>query len=194
MDNLYAFFVEMDKLKSVYRRSYLTDFSRNENSAEHSWHLALAILTMKEEFSLEIDINRTVKMALVHDICEIGAGDISIYDPDRSMKEEQERAYLRTLSKMPVIFSSEISSLWEEYEAQQTAESRWVKIVDRLLPFMLNMSTEGKAWREQGIKRSQVKEVNQVMATEAPDIYRWLLAQIDAAVENGWLIDDDLPL
>ena len=88
MDNLYAFFVEMDKLKSVYRRSYLTDFSRNENSAEHSWHLALAILTMKEEFSLEIDINRTVKMALVHDICEIGAGDISIYDPDRSMKEE----------------------------------------------------------------------------------------------------------
>lgn len=190
MDDLYAFFVEMDKLKSVYRRSYLVDLSRNENSAEHSWHLAVAILTLRDEFSLDIDIGRAVKMALIHDICEIGAGDISIYDPERSKKEEQERDYIQALSKMPVSFSAEIERLWEEYEAQITAESHWVKIVDRLLPFMLNMSTEGKAWREQGITQSQVKEVNQLMATQAPDIYQWLLDQIEKAVGKGWLLEE----
>ena len=190
MDDLFAFFVEMDKLKSVYRRSYLSDLSRNENSAEHSWHLAVAILTIKDEFSLDIDIARTVKMALIHDICEIGAGDISIYDPERSKKEKKERKYLQTLSKMPVSFSSEIECLWEEYEAQATPESHWVKIVDRLLPFMLNISTAGKAWIEQGISQSQVKEVNQTMAAEAPEIYQWLLVQIEKAVEKGWLLEE----
>lgn len=190
MDDLYAFFVEMDKLKSVYRRSYLSDLSRNENSAEHSWHLAVAILTIRDEFSLDIDIAKTVKMGLIHDICEIGAGDISIYDPERSKKEEKERKYLQTLSKMPIRFSSEIECLWEEYEAQATPESHWVKIVDRLLPFMLNMSTAGKAWREQGITQSQVKEVNQRVAVEAPEIYQWLLTQIEKAVAKGWLRDE----
>lgn len=91
MRHLYAFLVELDKLKSVFRNAYVSDLSRHENSAEHSWHLAIAVFLLKEELNLDIDILKTVKMALVHDICEIGAGDISIYDPERSKKRNQRK-------------------------------------------------------------------------------------------------------
>ena len=189
MDNLYTFLMELDKLKNIFRRSYVSDLTRNENSAEHSWHLALAILSLKDELNIDIDIAKTVKMALVHDICEIGAGDISIYDPERSKKEVNERKYIGQLSETPLSFASEIRELWEEYEEQSTKESRWVKIVDRLLPFMMNLNTSGKAWKEQGITKSQVKDVNKVTASEAPKIYEWMLIHIDEAVKVGWLID-----
>ena len=129
--------MELDKLKSVYRRSYIHDTSRNENSAEHSWHLALALLTLQQELDIEIDMYKAIKMALVHDVCEIGAGDISIYDPDRSKKVIQESKYIEELSQAPIKFVAEIKLLWEEYEEQISPESRWVKIIDRLLPFII---------------------------------------------------------
>jgi putative hydrolase of HD superfamily len=189
VDNIFSFLMELDKLKSVSRRAYISDLSRNENSAEHSWHLAIAILTLKEELDVDIDINKTVKMALVHDICEIGAGDTFIFDPERSKKEIEEREYMGQLSATPLEFASEIVHLWEEYEEQVTRESRWVRVVDRLLPFMMNLNTDGKTWREHGIRRSQVVEINEVVRKEAPEIYRWMLAQIERAVERKWLID-----
>lgn len=189
MDHLYAFLIEIDKLKSVLRRAYISDLSRNENSAEHSWHVALAILALKDELNIDIDIMKAVKMALVHDICEIGAGDISIYDPERSKKEIAEREYIQQLSGAPLRFASEIEQLWEEYEAQCSKESRWVKVVDRLLPFVLNLATEGRTWKEQGIRKSQVKDINQVIEAEAPEVYAWILVHIDKAVERGWLLN-----
>ena len=128
-------------------------------------------------------------MALVHDICEIGAGDISVYDPERSKKEIEERKYIDQLSDSPLNFASQIKYLWEEYEEQATKESRWVKVVDRLLPFMMNLNTNGKTWKEQGIRKSQVIQINKVVAVEAPKIYKWMLSQIEKAVEKQWLIN-----
>ncbi|MFT5598153.1 MAG: putative hydrolase of HD superfamily [Urechidicola sp.] len=189
MENVFSFLMELDKLKSVNRRSYIFDQTRNENSAEHSWHLALGILTLKEEFDIEIDIVKTIKMALVHDICEIGAGDISIFDPERSKKEAEERTYINQLSVAPLKFASEIKLLWEEYEEQSTKESRWVRVVDRLLPFMMNLNTDGRTWKEQGIKKSQVIQINEVIKLEAPEIYDWMLDQIQRAVNKKWLIN-----
>jgi putative hydrolase of HD superfamily len=189
MNNIFSFLMELDKLKSVMRRSYIFDQTRNENSAEHSWHLALGIITLKEEFDVEIDIVKTIKMALVHDICEIGAGDISIFDPERSKKEVEERKYVDQLSVVPVKFASEIKHLWEEYEEQFSKESRWVKVVDRLLPFMMSLNTEGRAWKEQGISKSQVIQINEVVKLESPEIYDWMLDQIQIAVNQKWLID-----
>ena len=190
MDTIYNFLMELDKLKSVARRSYISDFSRNENSAEHSWHLALAILTFKDEFDINIDMNKTIKMALVHDICEIGAGDISVYDPKRSEKEAEERKYINQLTvDTPLKFASEIKDLWEEYEEQSTKESRWVKVVDRLLPFMMCLNTNGKTWKEQGIRKTQVIEINKTVAEEAPKVYEWMLLQIEKAIKKGWLIN-----
>jgi len=189
MEKIYNFLIEIDKLKNVYRRSYISGLTRNENSAEHSWHIALSLYVLKEEFDLDIDISRAVKMALVHDVCEIGADDISVYDPERSKKEASEREYLDMLSEMPLGFISEIKELWEDYEEQSSKESRWVKIADRLVPFMMSMNTGGKTWIEQGITKSQVKDVNSLIASEAPEIYEWMLGQMDKAVESGWLID-----
>jgi putative hydrolase of HD superfamily len=189
MDNLFTFLMELDKLKSVFRQSYISDLTRYENTAEHSWHLALALLSLKEELNIDIDIAKTVKMALVHDICEIGAGDISIYDPERSKNKLNERSYIVQLSEMPLNFASEIKELWEEFEEQSTKESRWVKVADRLLPFMMNLNTCGRTWKEQFITKNQVKNINKVIASEAPEIYEWMLIHIEKAVESGWLID-----
>lgn len=190
MDNVYNFLIELDKLKSVYRRTYLTDLSRNENSAEHSWHLALALLTIRDELAIDFNINRAIKMALVHDLGEIGAGDISVYDSQRFKKLDEEKEYVQQLSVYPINFTEEIKSLCAEYEAQQTKESLWVKVIDRLLPFMMNLSTEGKAWIEQKVTASQVRLVHKVVDKQAPEVYQWMLSQIDKAILKGWLIDD----
>ena len=179
--------IELDRLKSVYRRTYLSDCSRNENSAEHSWHLAIALLALKGAMQLEINVDHAVRIALVHDICEIGAGDVSVYDPDHSVKTESEGAYVSKLASEHKGFALEIEQLWHEYEKQETPESRWVKVVDRLLPFLMNLATEGKTWREGGIRRSQVVEINRVVADEAPRVYQWMVEEIDRAVELGWL-------
>ena len=190
MDNLFNFFMELDKLKSVYRRVYLTDSSRTENSAEHSWHLAMAIMSLHSELKLEIDLLKSIKMALVHDVCEIGPGDISVFDANRANKQKDEREYINQLVlSFPLLITTEISLLWEEYEAQETPESLWVKVVDRIIPFIMNITTQGKSWIEQGIAKSQVLKINIPVKDEAPEIYQWMLIKIDMAVEQGWLKD-----
>lgn len=191
MAHLSDFLIELDKLKAVLRNTYISDGSRNENSAEHSWHMAMAILVLKDELDIDLDLIKAVKMALVHDVCEIGAGDISIYDPERSKKKKQEQAYVNKVSKAPVKFAGEIQQLWAEYEAQETRESHWVKVADRLLPFVLNISNQGKSWKEKGITSRQVKEIIKGINKQAPEIHEWMVVQIKRAVALGWLIDGD---
>lgn len=187
-DDVYSFIVELDQLKSVYRNSFLSDQSRNENSAEHSWHLAMSILLFESEIKEEINFFRTIKMALIHDICEIGAGDISVYDKDRDKKHHEEKEYVHNLNKrhdFPI--TNEIVELWEEYEKQETQESKWVKVFDRLLPFCMNLITKGKSWEKQNVKKHQVIKVNEPIKEQSPEMYAWVLEKIDYAVELGWL-------
>ncbi|MFH1311714.1 MAG: HD domain-containing protein [Candidatus Eisenbacteria bacterium] len=181
--------MELDRLKSIYRRAYVSDGSRRENSAEHSWHLALALLALQEWMPEDIDVDHAIRIALVHDICEIGAGDISVYDPDRSKQAAREAAYIAEFSTNHAGLGSEVATLWREYEDQQTQESRWVKIADRFLPFLLNLASEGRTWKEQGISRSQVLEVNKSILAISPDFHEWMVGKIDKAVELGWLKD-----
>ena len=187
MRDIQRLLIELDRLKSVYRNAFLSDRSRNENSAEHSWHLGIALLALREVMPLELNVDHAVRIALVHDICEIGAGDISVYDPDREQISNSERAYISQLVDKHQGFALDIQDLWCEYEEQRTLESRWVKVVDRLLPFLMNLATEGKTWRKLGITRDQVVEINSVIASEAPEIYRWMEKEIEKAVGLGWL-------
>lgn len=189
MHNTLKLLTELDKLKSVYRRSYLSDLSRNENSAEHSWHLAIALLALKEFIPTDVDINHAVNIALTHDICEIGAGDVPIYSPDRSKKALEEKAYMDEFATEHGDFANEIKTLWEEYETQETPESHWVKVVDRLLPFLLNLATEGLVWREEKISKTQVLNINAPVAKTAPELYEWIRNEIDNAVHKGWLLN-----
>lgn len=187
MNEMQTLLIELDKLKAVYRRSYISDKSRNENSAEHSWHLATALLAFKGILPNEIRLDHAIRMALVHDICEIGAGDISIYDAARSQKTLAESAYIEAFAAQFGGFGSEVAALWHEYEAQNTLESIWVRIIDRLLPFLLNLSTEGKLWQEQRIRKSQVLMVNKAVIENAPELGQWMINEIEIAVKKGWL-------
>lgn len=187
MDHIARFLVELDKLKNVTRKTYLSGLERHENSAEHSWHLALAILAIGSEMKPELDLLRALKIALVHDIGEIGAGDVSIYSPSRENQAELEEHYLKDLVSDQIAFSKEILILWQEYQSQQTAESKWVKVLDRFLPFLSNLNTGGRSWMDQGISAEQVRDINQVIKSEAPDLYSWMEKQINTAVARGWL-------
>jgi putative hydrolase of HD superfamily len=184
-----AFLTDLERLKLVPRKAYVSNLSRRENSAEHSWHLALALLTLAHELKLDIDLNKALVMALIHDICEIDAGDSPAYGPVRHDQYEAELACINRLAAHKVNFGGHLRQLWLEYEAQQTYESRWVKVLDRLLPFIVNLATHGKNWTDQSIRRSQVLEVSQPVRDHAPEIYAWMQDRIEECVRAGWLID-----
>jgi len=169
MQNYTNALLELDKLKSIYRKSYLSDQSRHENSAEHSWHLALTFLTFKPLLPPELNIDHAIKIALVHDICEIGAGDVCAYYATEA-KAADEANYLDDLSNRFPWLGSEIKSLWNEYETQTSLESQWVKVFDKLLPFLLNIAAHGKTWKEQNITRDMVISHNTFIANTAPQI------------------------
>jgi 5'-deoxynucleotidase YfbR-like HD superfamily hydrolase len=189
MRDIQDLLLELDKLKSVYRRAYLSDGSRNENSAEHSWHLAVALLAIRDVLPVGVNVDHAIKIALLHDICEIGAGDISVYDPRRDQKAAEEEEYVDEFAAKYGEFGKEVAFLWREYEDQETLESKWVKALDRLLPLLLNLASEGRTWKEQDVSRTQVLTVNKSIAAASPEMYEWLKEEIERAVQRGWLRD-----
>ena len=189
LPSIVGFLTELDRLKLVYRRSYARDLSRRENSAEHSWHLAMAVLTFASEMDLPIDVPHTVAMALAHDVCEIDGGDVSVYDPNRQHKQAEELACMDRIAGFSPSFAQRLRDLWLEYEAKETLESQWLHVFDRLMPFVVNIATEGRAWREDGIRKSQVLKVHEFIGPIAPEIHAWIVAEIEACVRRGWLAD-----
>jgi len=187
MDHITTFLMEIEKLKNVTRKTYLSSGERLENSAEHSWHLALAILAFGKDLVPDLDLLQALKIALVHDIGEIGAGDVSIYSPSHESQAIIEEQYLERLETEQIYFSKKILTLWREYQAQQTNESKLVKVFDRFLPFLSNINTEGRSWMDQGISAGQVKEINKIIKSEAPDLFSWMEEQILNAITRGWL-------
>jgi putative hydrolase of HD superfamily len=189
LSTITAFLIDAERLKLVERRAYVSNLSRRENSAEHSWHLALGLLTLARELDLEIDLPRALTMAIVHDVCEIDAGDTPIYGPARVDQHDAERRCVERLSGYGLRFGGELRELWLEYEAQQTRESRWVKVLDRVMPFVVNLACEGKNWMDQSIIRSQVLNINEPVRQYAPEIFEWMVERVDECVRKGWLRD-----
>lgn len=178
--------LELDRLKTIERKSYITDGSRSENSAEHSWHLATALIAMQSHLPAELDLNKAVKLALLHDVCEIGAGDECAYYK-REEQTQNEQRYLETLSRNHPEFGAVALASWQEYEAGITLEAQWVKVFDKLLPFLLNIANKGRTWKEQGITRGMVERHNAFMKQIAPDVHNWLLSELERAAQQGWL-------
>ncbi|MCJ8313024.1 MAG: HD domain-containing protein [Saccharospirillaceae bacterium] len=129
MDQLQPLLMELDSLKSVYRKSYISDGARNENSAEHSWHLAMALMSLKDKLPNELNIDHAIKIALVHDVCEIGAGDVCAYASNPTEQAENEEAYLNSLTERYSAFGTDVKDLWYEYETQETLEMSMGKSV-----------------------------------------------------------------
>jgi len=186
---LAAFLTDVERLKLVKRKAYVSDMSRRENSAEHSWHLSLGLLAIAQELNLKIDLHKALVMALIHDVCEIDTGDTPAFGPQRPDQHEAELRCVQRLAAYDLKIAPSLQELWLEYEAQVSVESRWVRVLDRLMPFIVNLSTQGINWKEQSVSRSQVLRVSQPVREHAPEIYEWMVGRVGECVKAGWLID-----
>ena len=186
------FIIEADKLKEVFRQTVLTQSRRDENSAEHSWHFALMIITLAEHSNHQpLDVLRVLKMVLIHDLVEIDAGDTFAYDT-KNMADQHARESIaadRIFGLLPVDQTKEYRALWDEFEAMNTPESKFAAACDRFHPMLLNMLTEGHAWRKHGITKDRVLARNQHVADGSTGLWDYALHMIDDAVSQGHLPD-----
>jgi putative hydrolase of HD superfamily len=181
-----AFLVEADKLKTVDRRTPLTDGSRAENSAEHSWHLGLAALTLFE-YAGAVDVPRVLELLAVHDLVEIDAGDTFAYDAaanDTKAAREQAAAQ-RIFGLLPSDQAERLRGAWLEFEAFETRESRFANALDRFQALLQNMVAGGGSWTEHRITRSQVLRRMAPVESALPDVWPFVVATIDRFCETG---------
>jgi putative hydrolase of HD superfamily len=160
------FILEVDRLKEVYRQSYILHADRHENSAEHSWHLAIAALLLSEYANQPVDTSRVIRMALVHDLVEIDAGDTFIHDTAGNLEKaaKEEKAAERIFGLLPPDQRDAWRGLWNEFEQRQTVEAKFANALDRLLPVLHNYFTNGRSWKEHGITQEQALQKNAAIA------------------------------
>ena len=184
-----AFLLEADKLKAVLRRTALMDGSRQENSAEHSWHLALAALVMAEYAPQPLNLVRVLEMLAVHDLVEIDAGDTFAYDQQNAAtKADREQiAAERIFSVLPADQTAKLRRLWEEFEEQETPESKFANAMDRLQPLLLNAFSGGGSWCNQGLTRAQVLRRMAPIEGAMPKVWPMILETIESFCRNGVL-------
>lgn len=189
LDSQFLFTAEIDKMTSVLRRTLLLDKSRRENDAEHSWHIAVMAMLFSEYAAAPVDIGRVVQMCVVHDLVEIYAGDTFAYDAAGNVdKEEREKAAADKLFAMlPEEQGRMIRSLWEEFDAMETADAKYAACMDRLQPFFHNTLTDGHTWVEGGTNRAAVEKRMAVIKEVMPKVYEWVEGNIDHAIAEGWL-------
>lgn len=183
------FIREIDKLKKIVRRNYLSDGSRVENDAEHSWYFAVIAMLLCEHARDGIDLLRVLRMSLIHDIVEIDAGDTLIYDMEarKDQAEREERAARRLFGMLPGGQAEEMLALWREFEAGETAEARYARAVDRFSAIVLNHAAQGKAWKEHGIRAGQIMEVNRRIDLGSPALWDFTREMIEEAIREGFL-------
>ncbi|MBW4451654.1 MAG: HD domain-containing protein [Nostoc indistinguendum CM1-VF10] len=186
------FIIEIDQLKQVMRQTLLTDGSRRENSAEHSWHLAVMASVLAEYAPEGVDIFHAIKMLLIHDLVEIDAGDTFCYDVqgNDSKAEREAQAALRLFGLLAADQARELRLLWDEFEAGETTTARFAAALDRIQPLLHNQQTQGGTWQIHGIRRDQVMKRVAVVETGAPELWSFVLQLIDDCVTAGYLRDD----
>ena len=183
------FLCAIDELKRVERQTTLLDGSRRENSAEHSWHLALYAMVLAE-YGGDLDVGRVLRMVLVHDIVEIDAGDTYIYDEQgQATKEERERqAADRLFALLPDDQAGVLRAAWDEFEERETPEARFAYAIDRLQPLLHNHRTGGAAWRRHGITADQVYDKNHPIGDGAPRLWELARRIVETSVQRGDLL------
>ena len=187
-----AFLIQADRLKTILRRTPLSDNSRLENSAEHSWHLALAALALGEYAPAGVDVGRVLQLVVVHDLVEIDAGDTFAYDPAAHVtKEERERAAAdRLFGMLPKDQREMFRALWDEFEAHATPEARFANALDRFQALLLNSHSGGGSWATHSVRRSQVLTRMVPVQAALPSLWPYVLDVIDRACETGAIVRD----
>ncbi len=183
-----AFLLTLDRLKGVERRNY-TLAGRRENSAEHSWHVAVAAMLLAEHARSEVNVLRVLELLLVHDVVEIEAGDTYVYDEEaKKLQEAREGdAARRMFSLLPPDQGAYLLQLFEEFTRGRTPEARFARSLDRLLPVLLNAATAGRSWREHGIRAAQVLARNAEVAEGSPALWEAVQKLVAQAQREGFL-------
>ena len=153
-----AFVLEIDKVKNIFRQTHLSGNGRNENDAEHSWHMAIMAYLLREHANEDVDITKVMMMCLIHDIVEIDAGDTYAYDEDglKTQKDREDAAKQRIFSMLPDEQAKELIALFDEFEAYETAESKFAHALDNIQPLMLNNSNNGSDWKAHNVTTTQI--------------------------------------
>jgi putative hydrolase of HD superfamily len=186
-----AFLVEADRLKEILRQTPIASGARRENSAEHSWHLALMASVLTSYAAEPVDLLRVLRMLLIHDVIEIDAGDTFAFDQgaNATKQEREERAADRLFGMLPPGQDTEFRALWDEFEAGTTPESRYANALDRLQPLLLNAESGGGSWRTHGISRAQVLQRMDPIRTALPELWPGVMAIVDWACGEHHLLD-----
>ena len=184
-----VFLLELDKLKSVFRRNHLADGSRLENDAEHSWYFAVAAMVLAEHAAERIDLTRVLRMALVHDVVEIDAGDTFIYDgaAKQGQAEREASAATRLFGLLPEDQAQELLTLWREFEEGATPESRYARAIDRIAAVVLNYASQGKTWKQHRIPKRQILAINERIAAGSPALWSYVRELIEDAARRGFI-------
>ena len=187
-----AFLTEVDKEKNIFRQTYLADGKRKENDAEHSWHLALAAVLLKEHMKEDADLGRVMTMVLIHDLVEIDAGDTYAYDTEgaATKREREVKAADRIFGILPEDQGTYLRELWDEFEAYETAEAKYAHLLDNFQPLMLNDASDGKSWEEHGVHKSQVCRRNARIPETSEIVWEKMLEIMDKNIEKGHLQAD----
>lgn len=186
------FILEIDKEKEIYRQTHIKGYKRQENDAEHAWHMAIMIYLLREYANEDFDIAKAMVMALIHDIVEIDAGDTYAYDTKNlaTQSEREQKAADRIFGMLPDDQKEQMKALFYEFEEGKTPEAKFAKVMDNFQPLLLNDSNNGKDWRVHQIKKTQVINRQKKSQPGSNDIWEYTSKLIENNVKKGNLIDE----
>lgn len=182
-----AFSLEINKEKNIFRQTHLSDHGRNENDAEHAWHMAVMAYLLKEYSNEPIDIARVMIMCLIHDIVEIDAGDTYAYDEEakKTQKEREQKAADRIFALLPEDQAKEMRAIFEEFEAFETPEAKFAHAMDNLQPLMLNDSNNGGDWKEHDVAISRIMKRQVQTKLGSEELFDYIKERLDHYVKEG---------
>lgn len=183
------FAIVIDEMKNIFRRNLIIDGTRRENDAEHSWNLAMLAMLFEEYSTEKVDLERVLKIALVHDLIEVYAGDTFAYDVkgnEDKLEREIESAN-RLFGILDPVQGAEIRALWDEFEAKETAESKYANAIDRIQPLINNYMTNGHTWKEGDVHAPQILKRMDIIRTTTPALWPIVEGIISTSIEIGIL-------
>ena len=189
MQQVIDFILELDKLKGVTRKTRSRGLDRYENSAEHSWQIAMFAIALQPYADAPVDLNRVIRMLLVHDIGEIDTGDTIVFAEGgwKERKAAELLAVKRILGMLPAPLSGELVALWQEFELGETDDARFAGAIDRAMPALLNLNNHGQSWRENGISYERVvKRIGPQIKAGCPALWSYMESRLRTANESGW--------